>query len=125
MPAAKWVERGIPISYRGVQVGQVLSVGLSNDSVAVEARVYVRPEYRQLIRDNTVFWNNSGIDFRVGLRGIELDADALSSIALGSVSIATPDPPGRTVSPGHRFDFYEEVDEEWLSWRPRIRSPVR
>ncbi len=111
---------GVPVLYRGVRVGQVLTVGLSSDAVAVEARAYILPAYRNLVREKTKFWNISGIDLKFGLSGLQLDADTLSSIALGGVAMATPDDPGPPVATGHPFDFQEEAPEDWVEWGPRL-----
>ena len=46
------MEPGTPVMYRGQQVGQVISVGLAHDSASVDARAYIQPEYRDLVRDN-------------------------------------------------------------------------
>ena len=119
-PHRRGIRRGAPVTYRGLTVGHVLSVGLSVDAIAVEARAYVRPVYRRLIRDNSRFWSTSGFDVRFGLSGFQLDADTLETIAAGGVSLATPDAPGSPVSTGHRFVVYEHPDDEWLAWRPRI-----
>ena len=111
---------GIPITYRGLHVGHVMTVGLSNDSASVEARAYILPAYAPLVRDNTKFWSASGIDVSIGITGVELDMDTLSSIATGAVGMATPDVPGYRVTTGHRFRFYDDAEKHWENWRPRI-----
>jgi paraquat-inducible protein B len=114
------LQRGSPVSYRGVEVGHIISVGLANDSSNVIARTYVRPEYRSLIRDNTRFWSNSGFGLRFGIQGFELDAETLATIAAGGVALATPDSPGQRVATGHRFELEKSARDEWLRWRPRL-----
>jgi hypothetical protein len=95
-------------------------VGLASDSASVEARAVIHPEFKQLVRDNTQFWSTSGFEIDIGLRGIQLNADTLSTIAMGGVAFATPNQPGRRVTTGHRFVCYEDPDDQWLSWRPSI-----
>jgi hypothetical protein len=114
------LQRGSPVSYRGVEVGHVISVGLANDSSNVIARTYIRPEYRSLIRDNSRFWSNSGIGLRFGIQGFELDAETLATIAAGGVALATPDLPGQRVGTGHRFELAKSARDEWLRWQPRL-----
>lgn len=114
------LQRGSPVSYRGVEIGHVISVGLTNDSSNVTARTYIRPEYRSLIRDNTRFWSNSGIGLRFGIQGFELDAETLATIAAGGVALATPDVPGHRVGTGHRFDLEKSARDEWLRWEPHL-----
>lgn len=114
------LRRGVPVLYRGQQVGHVITVALSSDAASVEARVWIDAAYRELVRDNTRFWMNSGIDVSVGLNGLKLSADTLSSIIVGGVSLATPAQPGAKVSTGHRFVCAAEADDEWLAWEARI-----
>jgi hypothetical protein len=63
---------------------------------------------------------NSGIDVSVGLDGLKLSADTLSSIIVGGVSLATPSQPGPKVSTGHRFECSVDAEDEWLNWQARI-----
>lgn len=112
---------GVPIEYRGVVVGQIVSVSLAGDSTHVEARAWIEPAYRSLVCEQTRFWNQSGFDLSIGLTGIKLDAQALSSIAMGSIGMATPEKdPGQTVHTGFRFTFYPKPEDSWLKWSPRI-----
>jgi hypothetical protein len=114
------LQTGSPISYRGVIVGHILSVGLTNDAATVEARAFIEPNYRELIRENTRFWSTSGLDVRIGLGGIELDAETLATIAAGGVAFATPNEPGRHAATGHRFELFDSPREDWVKWQPRI-----
>jgi paraquat-inducible protein B len=114
------LRRGVPVLYRGQRVGHVIAVTLASDATTVEARVWVDAAYRELVRDKTQFWMNSGIDVSVGLDGLKLSADTLSSIIVGGVSMATPPQPGTKVSTGHRFECSVDADEEWLGWQARI-----
>ncbi len=114
------LRRGVPVLYRGQRVGHVIAVGLASDATTVEARAWIDAAYRELVRDNTRFWMNSGIDVSVGLDGLKLSADTLSSIIVGGVSMATPPQPGTKVSTGHRFECSVNADDEWLTWQARI-----
>lgn len=114
------LRRGVPVLYRGQRVGHVIAVALASDATTVEARVWVDAAYRELVRDNSRFWMNSGVDVSVGLSGLKLSADTLSSIIVGGVSMATPPQPGTKVSTGHRFECSVDAEEEWLGWQARI-----
>lgn len=116
------VEAGAPITHRGVQVGQILSVQLAADAASVEMRAYIDAEYKGLVRENTRFWSTSGIDLRIGVAGIRFTADTLATIAAGGVALATPDAAGSAVSTGHRFALVRATDEieQWQQWRPRL-----
>lgn len=119
----RWgVDRGVPVTYRGLRVGQVLSVGLSSDGTSLEARAFVESRYRSLVRQNSVFWSASGVDVSVGFSGLQFTADTLSSIAQGGVAFATPAEPGPAANTGQRFLYAKSPQEEWLTWQPRIAA---
>ena len=47
----RWgIDAGVPVTYRGLKVGQVLSVGLSSDGTSIEARAFIESRYRLLQR---------------------------------------------------------------------------
>ena len=120
------VRAGAPVLYRGHQVGQITSVGLSPDASRVEARGYIEPAFKRLVRDNSVFWSTSGIKANFSISGgLDVSADTLETIAAGGVAMATPDSPGKMVNSGRRFPLFSERDEEfdedvWLQWQPHI-----
>ena len=119
----RWgVDRGVPVTYRGLRVGQVLSVGLSSDGTSLEARAFIEARYRSLVRQNSVFWSASGVDVSVGFSGFQFTADTLTSIAQGGVAFATPAEPGPTANTGQRFLYAKSPQEEWLAWQPRIAA---
>ena len=114
------LRRGVPVVYRGLPIGRVFSVGLASDSATIDARAWIEAPYRHLVRGNTRFWTMNGIDVSVGLSGVEVSADSLSSIMLGGVALATPDVPGDVVNTGHRFVCAANAEDEWLNWQPRL-----
>jgi hypothetical protein len=119
------LQAGSPVVYRGIAIGRVMHVGLASDAASVETRVYIEPEYRQVVRDNSKFWPVSGVDVRLGWTGMKLDADSLASIAAGGVAMATPDEAGRPVAAGHRFPLEPRGDDQWMEWRPRLPVGAR
>jgi paraquat-inducible protein B len=114
------LERGAPVTYRGLAVGRILSVGLSSDALRVESRVLVDPEYSRLVRANSRFWSSSGVNLHMGLSGIDVSLETIETMAAGGVGFATPDPPGAPVHTGHRFVLEEKEVDDWQSWQPSI-----
>jgi paraquat-inducible protein B len=109
-----------PVIYRGLEVGCIQSVGLSADSRWVQVRAMIEEDYRTLVRENSRFWNRSGLRIDLGLSGVEIDAESLSTIAIGGIEFATPDPPGSEVKTGRRFELASKADDDWSQWRPRL-----
>ena len=114
------LERGSALTYRGLAAGQVLQVGLDPSGHAIEARAVIFPEYRELVRDNTVFWSRSGVDVKIGLRGVDMDLDPATALSSGAVAFATPLPAGERVVPGMRFELSENEADGWQDWKPFV-----
>lgn len=121
-PTRSGLSPGAPVTWRGVQVGQVLSVGLAPDARSVHASVRIHGNYRRLVRTTSRFWVSSGIDIHVGLSGIDLNAESLASLALGGISFITPatETPGTAVNQGHLFTLFEEMNTDALAAAPAI-----
>ncbi len=119
-PSRMGLRRGAPVLYRKVEIGTVLSVGLTSDAGAVEARVHIKSPFVQLIRKQTHFWAVSGIKAKVGIGGLDLEAESLETVLLGGVALATPPDGGRVVTTGHRFELEAAPDDDWLDWEPQV-----
>lgn len=119
------IQAGSPVAYRGVPIGRVVQVGLASDAAGVEIRVYIEPEYRAVVRDNSKFWAVSGVDVRLGLTGVTFDSDSLATITAGGLAVATPEEVGSTVAAGHRFQLEPQPSDDWLQWRPHLPVGAR
>lgn len=114
------LRRGTPVLFRQVRIGNVLSVGLTSDGGAVEARVHIDSPYVSLIRPKSRFWSVSGVKADVGITGFNLEAETLETILRGGIAMATPHDDGNPVTTGHRFELFSEPEKEWLKWQPQV-----
>lgn len=121
-PQAGGLRSGLPVFYRSLRVGSVISVGLASDGSAVETRVAIRPEYKQLIREKTRFWNASGISIDGSLTSIYVHIAPAEAWLRGGIEFAVPNDAGAVVAEGHRFVLADRVDPEWLLWSPALPS---
>lgn len=119
-PRRESVRPGAPVSYRQVPVGTVLSVGLTSDGSAVEARVHIQKAYAALVRPETQFWNVGKIEAQLGLRGMSIQLDSLETLVAGGIAMATPPDGGEIVHNGHRFALHDGAEREWLAWEPLV-----
>lgn len=119
---AKGLQVGAPIRYRGLEVGRIHSIGLAADSRWVRVYASIDADYQSLVRDNSVFWNSSGLKMNMGLGGLAVEANTFTSIAVGGIEFATPEPPGQNVAIGHKFDLHVEADPQWTRWQTAIAT---
>ncbi|MCA9047299.1 MAG: MCE family protein [Planctomycetaceae bacterium] len=109
------ISPGSVITWRGVTVGQVLSVNLSPDARHVDFGVRIDRAYRRLIRSSSRFWVNSGVHLDVGLTGVKLDTQSLQSILQGGIALITPaNDDVSEVENGRVFKLAKSPQKEWL-----------
>ncbi len=111
---------GAPVTYRQMQIGTVLSVGLASDAASVQVRAYVQPQYVHLVRNSSKFWNVSGANLNLSFKGLRYEVESLAALIKGGVALATPPGEGRVVTTGHRFKLHPKPEDEWLKWRPAL-----
>lgn len=114
------VAEGAPVLYRKHRVGHVGESRLSPDATTVVYNVHIEERYAALVRENTRFWNASGIGVHVGLGGLDIATESLESILEGGFEFATPDRPGAPAKDGALFALHDEAEPKWLAWAPRI-----
>ncbi|HEY5778496.1 MAG TPA: MlaD family protein [Terrimicrobiaceae bacterium] len=116
---------GAPVYYRGLRVGKVIRKELSTDGRSVDLFTAIDRQYSALVRENTKFWDVSGVKASLGLLGIKIETGTVESLALGGLAFATPEKSqmGGIVKSGHRFELSAEPRKEWLLWAPSI--PLR
>jgi paraquat-inducible protein B len=111
-----------PVTYRGIQVGVVQDIRLSNESDAANVTIYVWQRYTPLVRTNSEFWSVKGADIKGGLfSGVKLQLGSIRSLLSGGVAFATPERNiGRPVADNAQFNLNEQIKDEWLKWKPKI-----
>ncbi len=122
-PQRKSLKAGMPITYRGMAVGTVTDLELSQDATSVLVHVLIQPRFTTLVRGGSKFWNESGINVDFSLfKGAQVRTDSMESLLQGSIAFATPDDAqqGQPAQSGRVFVLHDEVQEAWLKWRPRI-----
>lgn len=85
------LEVGSSVSYRRVNVGQVISYEFSADGRDVEVQVFVDAPYDKYVSVDTRFWNVSGINVTLGSEGISMRTSSLGAILGGGVAFAQAD----------------------------------
>ncbi len=113
-----------PAYYRGVVVGTVETTRLASDATAAQIRIRIYTPYVDLVRTNSVFWNVSGVSFKLGFAGAAVRSTTLQALLAGGVSLATPEPEAGVLAPpardGAEFRLYADPKKEWLKWTPKI-----
>ncbi|MFK5892519.1 MAG: MlaD family protein [Pseudomonadota bacterium] len=137
------IKKGNPVSYRQVKVGRVVDFDLADTADHVLIHIIIEQQYAALVRENSKFWNASGINMNINLfAGSKIKTESLQSILDGGISFSTPGndelenksehekQPKQQKSKLHlakkarvnsTFTLYKEVDTKWLEWNPKIQ----
>ncbi len=126
---------GSPVYYRRVKVGEVTGYDLAYNFRDVLVYVTIEERYAPLIRENTKFWNASGVKVTGGVfSGITVSTQSFEALMAGGIALATPGKGemGGRVETGFRFPLHDKPEEGWLDWSPEIfvveeekRTPIR
>lgn len=83
---------GTPVYFRRLTVGEVVAYELDKDGKGVSIEVFIHAPYDQYVKNNTRFWNASGIDVSFGAAGLKLQTESLISVLAGGIAFESPPP---------------------------------
>ena len=99
---------GSPVSYRGIDVGEIAAVTLPQDGSRVQLEVAITPAHASLVRTNSVFWRTSGVHFDLQPLDPKIDISSVESLIRGGVAFATPEPSGGPAGPNALFELLDQ-----------------
>ncbi len=113
---------GSPVHYRKIKVGAVVSYQLTPDNQGVSIKIHVDSGHAHLVRQNTRFWNSSGLTVSGSLPYIKLKTDSLASLVAGGISFDTPpfENPGEASRQLDSFKLYQDYEDAQAGIRVRI-----
>ncbi|WP_265501212.1 PqiB family protein [Paracoccus beibuensis] len=109
METAEGLSEGAPVLFRGVEVGRLENVRLSEGEDRVLADAFVEAPHDARLTTASVFWDTSGFSLSLGAQGIAFNVNSLSSVLQGGVAFDTIVSGGSVIEPGHEFEV--QVDE--------------
>lgn len=109
------VSPGSPIFFRDVDVGTVLGYDIGDMAENVTIHAFVRKPFDSYIRDDTHFWNASGLSINLGASGVSVQVESLKAVLLGGIAFDTPpaaksEPVARTDTVFALYASREEAD---------------
>jgi paraquat-inducible protein B len=106
------ISLGSPIFYRDITVGTVLGWDLEDMARHVTIHAFVRAPFDKYVHDDSLFWNASGISFKLGVNGIQVQIESLRALLLGGIAFDTrPVPTSPQSKAGQKFPLFPNHDE--------------
>lgn len=107
-----------PVMYRGMQVGSVQRLSLSELGDRVLIHLRIANKYQHLVRKNSEFWASSGYTMDISFSGASINSGTMSQLLNGGITFSTPS--GRVVQPqaepNRRFRLQRKTPDDAQSW---------
>ncbi|MDT8329798.1 MlaD family protein [Roseomonas gilardii] len=84
------IDRGSPVFFRDVEVGQVLSYNAPEIDGSFTLHIFVRAPYSEYVRKGSRFWNASGVSLRLGAEGVRVELESARALLAGGIAFDTP-----------------------------------
>jgi paraquat-inducible protein B len=112
----------LPVYYRQIPVGKIEHYELANTSDHIILTASVEEKYAPLVRTNSKFWNMSGFAVKFSLFGGKMETSTMESLLKGGIAFSTPNNKemGKVANNNSIFEIFDEPEEEWLQWNPKI-----
>jgi len=116
------VDYGVPIYFRRLNVGQVVSYELDKDGRTLTVKVFVYAPYDQYVTPETRFWQASGVDVSLSASGVSVQTQSVLSMLVGGIAFETPatGPALPPAEPNTEFTLYANRSE---AYRPPPKNP--
>ena len=106
------ISLGSPIFFRDIEVGTVLGWDVADLATRVTIHAFVRAPFDQYVREDSMFWNASGVSVKLSGDGVSLRMESLRALLLGGIAFESPtgkDEPAAKA--GRQFALYRNYDE--------------
>ncbi|WP_372741898.1 MlaD family protein [Neptunomonas sp.] len=120
---ARSVYQGAKVYFRDIEVGEVLSHALAADGKKVLIETYIEPRFTYLIKENTRFWNASGIKVKADLPKIDIQIGSLASIIAGGIHFSTPDETAAPAINSQILPLYDDYEAAQDGIEVQLRFP--
>ncbi len=121
-PTLGSLDIGVPVYFRHIKVGQMVSYHLDEDGQAVTIKVFIHDPHHKLVRKNTRFWNASGFNLVADAGGFQIHTESLVTLMIGGIAFDLPTAaqPGPPADENEVFRLYP--DRESINKKPFARK---
>ncbi|WNC66888.1 MlaD family protein [Thalassotalea nanhaiensis] len=81
------IAKNSPITFKQITVGYVTAYKYDEVAELVKINVFIEPEYKHLVKENSRFWNASGVNISGSVTsGVKIKTESLASIIAGGIA---------------------------------------
>ena len=89
---ANGLTEGALVTYKGLTIGRIVTLALTNDNKHVQAQLKINNQYQYLLNENSKFYLLSGVDFKASLKGVKVNSKPLQNFIKGGVALFNDGP---------------------------------
>lgn len=108
------------VYYKKIVIGEVDKIYLSKNSQNTVANILIYDKYKNLVRENSIFYESSGIDVDISLLGADIKAETLNTILHGGVILYTPNEKKEAAKSNKKFTLKRVKEDKWKEYNPSI-----
>ncbi|WP_299002930.1 MlaD family protein [uncultured Shewanella sp.] len=101
-PDGAGLSAGSPIYYKKMQIGHVKQVTWSDKKQAFTVNLQIQKQFKGLVNEQTIFWQNSAVSVNASLSGLEVNVAPLKGAIQGSIALGILDE-GQTGDSTHLY----------------------
>ena len=105
------ISENSPITFKQIPIGYVRGYHFVEENQSININIFIEQEYAHLIKENSLFWNTSGVQVTASVSGgIKINTDSLASIIGGGIAVDTLSYQDKLASAknGHIFALYAD-----------------
>ncbi len=110
-PDSGSLQIGAPVLYKQMTVGEITNIVFAEGGKLIHTTILIYQPHEKLVRDNTVFWNVSGIQVDASLSNLKINLASLQTMLAGGVAFTTPQNtanlPSSQAQSGKIFPLYD------------------
>lgn len=84
------ISEGASVYFKKIPVGKVYDYRISKETNNVEIQLLINKNYAHLVKQDSHFWNISGVQTSIGFSGIQVNMESLNAIVQGAVAFDSP-----------------------------------
>ncbi|MDH3329428.1 MAG: MlaD family protein, partial [Desulfobulbaceae bacterium] len=120
------LETGAPVLYKKMVVGEINNIDFGPEAESIQTDILVYDEYTSLVRENSVFWNVSGVEVDASLSHFNINLSSIKSMLAGGIAFTNPEK--KSVKKAQRaqerttftlFESFSKAAKNIPSLRPR------
>lgn len=104
------ISLGTPLFYKKIQVGEVVRIRLDESGQFVNINAFINEKYNHLIKENSKFWNISGLSANISRTGVDFKLDSISSLIAGGITFSSP-LDGKKTEGNNAFTLFDSIDK--------------